>query len=371
MKAYGLEMDLDDPFGYAQGWVNKRSATLVRIETAEGRVGWGECWGPVAGNCEIVNDFLGPLIKGTYPSEVQDVYETLYEKSRAAYQTAIPFTAISGIDIALWDLYGKQVGESISSLLDERRSDHVRTYATGHYFYNVDSFEEQFKAIRNEAVRNAERFDGIKLKIGLESLGFGSTEDLKLVEGVLEAVDNETTVMVDANYAYDMETALKIGKEFGNLGVRWFEEPVRPENFTGYKKLRKNLEVDISAGECHNPYELNFLLENQGLDIAQPDVCNVGGITPAFDILSNAADRGITFIPHVWGTPVALAASLQLSGTLRNPRWFEFDTSTNPLRDELSLNHFVPNKQGRLKIPNGYGLGVDINENMLSRYAVN
>lgn len=363
-----LRSELDEPFAYAQAWVEERTALLVRIETTDGTVGWGECWGPIAGTRETINEFLGPSLKGEDPRNVKQIYGKLYKEGRAAYQSIVPFPAISGIDIALWDLNGKLREEPLSTLLGGRERDEVQAYVTGHYFKHDAKLEEQYDRIVAEAVQNAERFGAVKAKIGLKHLGYGHKEDVELVRKIRAAIGPDTTLMVDANYAYDAGTARLVGRELEELDVFWFEEPVPPEDIQGYEQLRNVLDVRVAGGECHTPYEFDKLFDSGALDIAQPDICNVGGLTAAQQIATQAAIHNIQVVPHVWGTPVAIAASLHLIGTLDGQPWLEFDHSSNPLRDDIMDGGFKITEKGDVKIPDGSGLGITLKQDTITEY---
>ena len=370
VEAVGVEAPLEEPFGYAQAWVETRTATLVRIEASDGTVGWGECWGPVAGTREVVEEVLGPHVLGQDPREVERLYDRLYDVGRATYQTVVPLPAISGIDLALWDLAGKLRDEPASTLLGGRRREAVRPYATGHYFPKTDDVERVYEKVVAEAEANADALGAVKLKTGLSLLGYGPDEDVELVHRVREAVGPDVTVMVDANYAYDRTDARRVGRALEAEDVHWFEEPVAPEDVEGYARLSRALEVPVAGGECHTPAEFDRLFEAGGLDVAQPDVCIVGGLTPARRIARRAYDNGVPLVPHVWGTPVALAASLQLIATLPTEPWLEFDRSPNPLREELAVGSFSPNDDGMVVIPDEPGLGVELDEDAIERYRV-
>ena len=368
VEAIGMEAPLEEPFGYAQAWVETRTATLVRVETSDGTVGWGECWGPVEGTRQVVESVLAPHVVGEDPREVERLYDRLYDVGRATYQTVVPLPAISGIDLALWDLAGKLRGESTSTLLGGARREAVRPYATGHYFPKVEDVESVYEKVVGEARENAEALGAVKLKTGLALLGYGPEEDVELVRRVREAVGPAVTVMVDANYAYDRTDARRVGRALEDEGVHWFEEPVAPEDLDGYARLSETLDVPIAGGECHTPSEFDRLFETGGLDVAQPDVCIVGGLTPARRIARRAHDNGVPLVPHVWGTPVALAASLQLIATLPGDPWLEFDRSPNPLREELCARPFAPDGDGLVAVPGGPGLGIELDEAAIERY---
>lgn len=365
-----VEAPLDEPFGYAQAWVENRVAVLVRIEASDGTVGWGECWGPPAGTKRVVDDLLAPTLLGEDPTHVERLYDRLYDIGRATYQTIVPLPAISGVDIGLWDLAGKLLDEPVSGLLGGRRRESIRAYATGHYFAHTDDLDTQYDHITAEAVENADALGALKLKTGLALIGYGPDEDIELVRRVREAVPRETTVMVDANYAYTRRTAHRVGRALEDLDVYWFEEPIRPEDIDGYAVLREALDLPVAGGECHTPAEFGRLFDVDGLDIAQPDVCIVGGLTPARRIAIRARDHGPDVVPHVWGTPIALAASLNLIGTLREEPWLEFDRSPNPLREELATDPFRPDSDGRVSIPDGPGLGIELDESAIEEYRI-
>jgi len=369
VEVISLSAPLDEPFGYAQEWVESRTATLVRVTASDGTVGWGECWGPVAGNRGIVEELLADVVLGASPLDNERLYEDLYGAGRAAFQSFVPLSAVSGLDLALWDLKGKLLGQPASALLGGRRRDSVRSYATGHYFRPDVDLEEQYDRIVAEARRNADRLGAVKLKVGLGLTGYGPDEDVELVRRVREAVGPETALMVDANYAYDTSAARRVGEAIAQFDVEWFEEPVAPENVEGYAHLRDVLGVPVAGGECHAPHEFERLFAAGGLDVAQPDVCNVGGLTAAARVARSAGDRGVPVVPHVWGTPVALAASLHLIVTLPGRPWLEFDRSPNPLREELSPTSFEP-EDGQVAIADGAGFGIEIDESALDRYAL-
>lgn len=370
VEAIALRAELDEAFGYAQAWVEERSALLVRLESTSGLVGWGECWGPIAGTRETIERFLGPKIVGRNPLHVESIHEDLFQVSRAAYQSTVPLPAISGIDIALWDLVGKIRDSSISQLVGAPPLEAVRAYATGHYFREGLNLPDQFDAIAAEAQRNAEEYGAVKLKIGLQLLGYGPREDVELVRHVREVVGDDVALMVDANYAYDAAIARGVGNALEDEDVHWFEEPVHPENYAGYVELRRGLDVHIAGGECHSPADFHRLFEAGGLDIAQPDLCNVGGITSGREVATMADAAHTRVVPHVWGTPVAIAASLQFIGSLPPTTWLEFDTSPNPLRDELSVAKFRPDADGRIRVPDGPGLGIELRDRAINEFRV-
>ncbi|EMA54270.1 mandelate racemase/muconate lactonizing enzyme family protein [Halococcus salifodinae] len=258
----------------------------------------------------------------------------------------------------------------VATLLGGRECGAVDAYATGHYFRPTDDLEEQYAAICDEAAVNADAFGRVKLKVGLALLGHSPDADVELARRVRDRVGPEVDVMVDASYAYDRPTARRVGRELGALGVRWFEEPVRPTDYDGYERLSRTLDVPIAGGECHGPADLDRLLARGALDVVQPDVCNVGGLTPAREVADGAQHAGVPIVPHVWGTQVALAASLQLLATFPGDPPLEFDRSANPLRDNLAVDPVKTDDRGRVAVPEGPGLGVDLDPGAVERYRI-
>jgi D-galactarolactone cycloisomerase len=368
VETVGLSAPLNERFGYAQEWVTRRTAVLVRVEADDGTVGWGECWGPVAGTRAVVEEVLAPTVLGENPLHVERLYDRLYDAGRATYQTVVPLPAISGLDIALWDLKGKLLDQPVSALLGGRERSDVRAYATGHYFRDTDELAAQYESIADEAAANADRLGALKLKLGFAHLGYGPEEDVELVRRVRERVGDDVTLMADANYAYTRREARAVGRRLEELDVHWFEEPVAPEDIDGYASLRADLEVPIAGGECHTPTDFTRLFEAHGVDIAQPDVCIVGGLTPGRRIVTRAEAHGIDVVPHAWGTPVGLAASLHLIATVGREPWLEYDRSPNPIRDALADRPV--SDDGRASIPTSPGLGVDVDLDAVAEYRV-
>lgn len=362
-----LRSSLEAPFGYSQAWVNERSALLVRVDGTNGVSGWGECWGPIAGTKNVVDDFLTPKLIGENASDPEKLYDQLYQSSRAAYQSVIPFPALSGVDIALWDLKGKTLGQPVAELLGGRKRSSVRAYATGHYFKKVDDLEKQYRLIEKEAAENASQFEAIKAKIGLQLLGYGPEEDIELIRRIRQSIGQEPKLMVDANYAYDVGTAREVGERISEFDVYWFEEPINPKLIDGYGHLRKQLNTRIAAGECNTPYEIAQMMKKEAIDIPQPDIGNIGGFTPAKRLTYLTKESGIQLIPHVWGSPIALGASLQLLSTVHGNPWLEFDLSSNPLRTDLATTEFSVDN-GKVAIPDQPGIGIELKPEIIEKY---
>jgi len=217
----------------------------------------------------------------------------------------------------------------------------------------------------------------LKIKIGLLRV----EDDCERVAAVREAVGPDCTLLVDANHAYNAMTAVHMARGLERYGVRWFEEPVPPEDREGYRRVRSSTSVPIAGGECeYTRYGFRDLIAGGCVDIAQPDLCVAGGFSEWLKIVALAESFGVWVVPHVWGSGVALAAALHAVAALppsphtanpvplQNEPVIEFDRNYNPLRDDL-LEETIQCVDGRVAVPAGPGLGITINEEVLGRYS--
>ncbi|MCY4526499.1 MAG: mandelate racemase/muconate lactonizing enzyme family protein [Anaerolineaceae bacterium] len=387
MRITGVEpLILRAPLGAArflssQSAFPERNSLLLRIETDEGLVGWGEGgqYGPPEPVAACIQAVLAPQILGRDPRQPVRIQELLYALTRDFGQKGAYVEAISAIDIALWDLTGQALGEPVHRLLGGAFRDRVHAYATGCYYRpeHQDDAAGQLPALADEARSYVDAgFDTIKMKVGLLAIA----DDGARVACVREAIGPQTRLLADANHAYNAYSALRVGRILEAHDVLWFEEPVVPEDLDGYRLLRRSLDVAIAGGECEfMRYGFRRLFEQGCVDIAQPDLCAAGGLSEWVKIHALASSFGIATIPHVWGSGVALAAALHalaatppfpytaLPQPLTNEPLIEFDRNPNPWRDELLV---TPPRllDGCLPVPQGPGLGIQVDEQALQRY---
>ncbi|MBN2514520.1 MAG: mandelate racemase/muconate lactonizing enzyme family protein [Deltaproteobacteria bacterium] len=366
-----IKQELKEPFGNAQGWTTARQYLIVRITADDGTVGYGECWGPIAGNHQVVKDIITPMLLGEDPLDTSVLWEKIHFKLRWAYHSFAPYSALSGIDIALWDLKGKLLELPVHKLLGGTFRDRVLAYATGHYFRNVDTIEQQIAIIEDEARSNlAKGFRMLKLKIGLALLGWGTKEDILLMEAFRRTLGDDIDFMIDANCAYTIPEALEVGRSCEQLGIYWFEEPVPPHDYDGYAFLSSKLDVPIAGGEGWALVsEFNEVFKRRAVSYAQPDVCSAGGITEVQRIAALAQAVNIDCIPHAWGTPIAIASSLHVLANKPGKALLEFDQSDNPIREHLVEDPFRLEGQ-YVRVPTGPGLGITIDEKMLDKFRI-
>ena len=371
-----ISAPLEEPFMFAQGWVNKRSSVIVEVEGIDGTIGYGECLchgqqPPQIAAAIIENSFIDDVI-GRNSFDVEVIWESLYNKTRPFGQYGSVLNALSGLDIALWDLNGKELNQPISNLLGGRFRDKIEAYATG--FYRVRDGEYPQDLV-NEAVKyKKDGFKGMKLKAG-----FGLDKDIELVRRVREAIGFDTKLMVDFNAAYNQAEARRIIFELEKEKVNFFEEPLPPEDIKGYKAIRNLSSSYIAAGEnLFGKIAIKTWLENEALDIYQPDLCSAGGFTEMKKMTAIAQSYNTQIIPHVWGSGIGLAASLQYVANIAptpikkypTEMILEFDQSSHPFRLAL-INDGIEFSEGYIKVPTKPGIGVDVNPSIIEKYKIN
>lgn len=359
----------------------ERNSLLVKIETDTGLVGWGEGgqYGPPEPVAACIKYVLTPQLIGQDPRKPVKIWEELYAATRDFGQKGTYIEAISAIDIALWDIYGQSVQQPVHALLGGAFRDSIPAYATGCYYRGEDylNHTQNLPALAAEAKSYVDAgFKILKIKVGLLSV----EADIERVKAIREAIGPETALLVDANHAYNVYTAIRMAKELEKYNVRWFEEPVTPEDRNGYREVRNATTVPIAGGECEfTRYGFRDLLSQGCVDIAQPDICVSGGFSEWVKIQALASSFGVTVVPHVWGSGVAFFAALHVLACipasphtanpipLQNEPVVEFDRNHNPLRDNL-LKTPVTLVNGRISVPTGYGLGIEIDDEVLSQY---
>lgn len=371
VRAIPLVAPLEETFGSARGWIRQRQHVLVRVELDDGTQGYGECWGPVAGTREAIDALIGPSLVGRDPLETTVIWDELTYRLRWAYHGFVPYSAVSGVDIALWDVKGKLLGEPLYRLLGGQAVEGVRVYATGHYFAPDRTPEEVIRLIVEEAVDNVERgFTAVKLKVGMTRLlGCDLRYDLELIGSVREAVGPDVAVMIDASCALSYAEALRVAAVAAEHDVLWFEEPLDPDDLRGYERLAAASRVPLAAGESWTSVQpFAEALRRGAVAFVQPDVCVAGGITPVTRVAALARAANVELAPHVWGTPICLAASLHLLCAEPRLSWLELDTTPDPIRDELLREPIDVSPRSGVAVPEAPGLGIEIDQATLEHY---
>ncbi|MDS9467445.1 mandelate racemase/muconate lactonizing enzyme family protein [Paracoccus sp. MBLB3053] len=368
IRTHLLEHRLEVPFESASMRFDRRAHVLVEIECDDGTVGWGECLGPARPNAAIVAAYA-PWLISQDPLATERLWATLYNALRDQGQRGLTVTALSGIDMALWDIKGKALGASVSTLLGGRWRESVRAYATGSFKRDgVDRVEDNASEM---AQRRAEGFHACKIKIG-----FDPAEDLRVIRAVREAIGPDMRLMIDANHGYTVSEAIKVGRAAAEYDIDWFEEPVVPEQLSAYAEVRAGQPIPVAGGETwHTRWGMWPAIQSRAVDILQPDIAGCGGLSEAMKIAALASLQGVRIVPHVWGTGVHIAAALQfMAAQVPDPvrvnpvePIMEFDRTHNPFRQAV-LNTPIEAVDGLVSIPDAPGLGIEVNRDALAEF---
>ena len=376
IKIHVLKSPLVEPFAFSQGWVRSRSATLVEVLTDAGLIGWGEAFAqglePPQIAAAAIEYALKPLLLGADPLDTEVLWHRMYHATRDYGRKGSVVAAISAIDIALWDIAGHAYEVPIYKLLGGAFRTRVEPYATG--FYRIRGQGEAAR-LAEEAIRHhASGFRLMKVK-----LGYGLADDIACMQAIGRAIEGRNiTLMVDTNHAYGRAEALHLGRALADYQLRWYEEPVVPEDLRGYCEMRDKLTMPIAGGENeHTLYGFRELFAAGAVDVAQPDLGSCGGISAARHIVALAQAHGVAVNPHVWGSAVAQAASLQLIAALPVPHHslfaqepvLEYDRSSHPFRQQL-ISQPIEQQGGWVTIPSGHGLGIEVDRAVLEKYRV-
>ena len=376
VKTYVLQAILENQgFGWSQRVTDRRQTAICVVTTDEGITGLGEAFyfgGPASLAADMIDNALGPLIVGRDPLDTGVIWDFLYNWTRDQGMKGLTISALSAVDIALWDIKGKALELPVHKLLGGAYRRQARVYATG--LYEPQNVPDITEALVKEALGYKEAgFSGMKLKVG-----YGIDTDLKYIKAIREAIGEDLFLMVDANHAYNAGEAIRLAKEMEPFHIHWFEEPVPPEDIEGYIEVKNSSSIPVAGGECeYTRYGFRELIQRRAVDILQPDLCAAGGFSEMTKIVAMASAANMPVIPHVWGTNVGLAAALQLFAALPNfperrfpaEPFFEYDRSPNPLRDGVTVEKFKM-KNGYLDIPERPGLGVTLDPAFVEKHTI-
>lgn len=368
VDTYIVQQKLETPFYFSQWEYDTRQVCLVKITLSDGTYGWGEGYGP-AGVVQAGIKFLTPFVINENPLHVEAIWQKMYRRSLDYARRGVLVASISAIDIALWDSRGKLLQQPVSVLLGGQRRKKVKVYATGLYFSAGDHLPER---LAEEAqLYTSQGYQAIKMKVGL-----GVKQDLKNIHAIRSAIGIDIDLMMDSNHAYSRSEAFALARHAEDYNIGFFEEPLSPEDYEGYRELRQRTTIPIAGGECEYLCAgFRHLLVDPCVDIAQPDICAAGGLTETKRIANLAHTFNTPVIPHSWGTGIAFSAGLHLvstfdviPGRMMMPEpMLEMDRSENPLRDKLTTPIFKV-LDGFVDVPTSHGLGIDVDPDYLEAY---
>ncbi len=363
--------ELDRPFGWSQRWTNTRGVTTVRVIDSDGSEGWGEAGADPQTATAIMG--LAPGVIGTEALQVRSTWQKLFETFFQSHGFAGPsIPALSAIDMALWDLAGKQAGEPVWRLLGGKMRDAVPVYATGLYYTESDYPDALFA----EADSYIEQgFSGMKMKVA----GMTFAEDVERVKGLRRNLGDGPRLMFDANEGWDASTAIRFANAVADADITWFEEPCPSYDDASNRLVREQSPIPVSGGESlKTRHEFAPRLAQRVFDIVQPDIAVAGGISEMQVIAQMANAFGVKFHPHFWGTGISFAASLHLVSTLPftppkyvpepyvNEPVLEFDQTPHPVRENITESFTV--SESRVTVPDAPGLGIEIDTAAVERF---
>lgn len=337
--------------------------TLVRIRTEEGLEGIGEAYGLPSPEvpATIIGKLFAPMLIGKDAMASEAIWEMLYGAQKGAGRTGgFYLEAMSGIDMALWDLRGKAVNEPIHRLLGGPVRDNILCYASPIPFL-ADTQESAEKA--REFVASGYR--AVKLK-----LGRGVHTDVAHAAAVREAVSSEVKLLVDLNCAYGVAEAIELGGELEALKIYWLEEPLETDDIDGLAEVRSKVNLPVVNGECiFSKYGFRDVLLKRAVDVVMPNLARAGGISEVWKIAHLCHAFHVNISPHGVGSGINIAAALHLCAAVSNFTIYEANQLLNPLRYDL-LDNSIEFADGYLKVPDGPGVGITVNEKAIKKYEV-
>jgi L-alanine-DL-glutamate epimerase-like enolase superfamily enzyme len=345
------------------GTAVKRDAVVVKVTTAGGLVGWGESHHGRAHTAvaKLIETTLKQLVLGMDAADVVGVWKKIYDKQLASHgMGAGTCLAMSGIDMALWDIRGKAAGMPLYRLLGGARRP-VSAYAGG-----VSLGYQPPAQLIEELKRSLDAgYRAVKLRVG-DSV----KRDLERIRAVRKACGDELVILTDANIGYSVEDVRQVMPGMDELNVAWLEEPFPAHDYRSYRMAKGFGRTPLAAGENHyTRFEFNRVIEDGAITILQPDLSKTGGITEALRIAAMASAYKLPIHPHSSMTGLNHAATIHFLAAIDNGGYFEGDVSkSNKFRDELVSNAGTVDKDGNVWPLDKPGLGVEVNEGFLARH---
>ena len=357
---------LETPLRWGAMSITYKGATLVEIRTDENITGIGEAGFSCVYSPWItlhINQ-LTPLLVGQDPFNLEKIWQEMFDATHLWGRRGMETYAISGIELALWDIIGKACKKPVYQILGGYKN-RVRAYAAPS-LKKPDEVEKECMDFITQG------FTAVKLRVGL-----GLDQDLELVRRVRETVGSDVELIVDGNMAYTHTQAVKIAAKFDRYNITFFEEPVKARSKEEYVRenirLKKKIDIPLSGGECFfTRYEFGELLSKQAVDIVQPDATAVGGILEAKTIGKMADTWGIDCIPHIACSSVTaygLSANLQVICSLPNSPLVEYDPYETSIRSEL-VRENIAVENGFVSVPDRPGLGLELDKRAAKKYDI-
>ncbi len=346
---------------------------IVLIHTDEGITGIGE----VDSSPELVQALvqaptshavaigLRELLIGEDPLDVERLWQKMYRGLIYFGRRGIAIHAISGLDIALWDIKGKALGKPVYELLGTPHRTRVRAYASMLMPETTAEVVEAVTALKEQS------FTAIKL--GWGPLGQDTSRDVALAAAAKETAGPDVEVMIDAGLGYvaDAKRAIEVAREYEQIGIYWLEEPFEPDEYEAYAELADTVDIRVTAGEQDATWwGFRELIDRTHVDLVQPDVTRCGGITETLRIAELAYDQGKQTVPHAWKSGIIKAASLHCNAARPDGIWQEYSVARTPIATRLTVQRLPIEADGYVAVPTTPGLGVDLDMDVLESLRV-
>ena len=346
---------------------------VVLVHTDEGITGIGEVDSApdvVAAlirqdSSHAVAHSLRSVLVGRDPLDVEGAWDAMYRGLIYVGRRGIGIHAISGIDIALWDIRGKALGKPVCELLGEVHRDRVRAYASMLMPDTPEETGERVAALREKG------FTAVKL--GWGPLGRDPDHDVRLAAAAKDAGGDGVDILIDAGLGYedDAQTAIRVARELEQLGIGWLEEPFLPDAYEAYAELADTVDITIAAGEQDvTRWGFRELIERGHVDLVQPDVTRCGGITETLRIAKLAAEHGVGTVPHAWKSGIIKAASLHVNAVLPDGRYQEYCVADTPINTSLTVERLPIEADGCVAVPTAPGIGITLDEDVVASLRV-
>ncbi len=361
------------------GRIASFDTAIVRVETDDGLVGWGEAKAAVGSAgayralVAAVNDELGPQLVGADARRITAAWDEMYNGPRAGYarehgrgfpvlgRRGTTVSAMSGIDMALWDLAGRALDRPVVDLWGGARTDRLPAYASGGWA-DADGIGAQL------AGYVAHGFGAVKMRVGVMDGAVGTS--VARVRAARDGVGPEIDLMVDAHGTWSPSDALRFADEVADVGLRWFEEPVNADDRDGLSRVRSRTSIPIAAGESEfTRFDFRDLIAVGGVDVVQPDLAICGGPTEGRRIAALAETHQLELAPHCWGSALSFAAGVSLAFASSAARVIEYSLGANPLLRDMP-EEAVDVADGVVTAPTRPGFGVTPRPDFLSDYEV-
>ncbi len=346
---------------------------IIRVSTDEGIVGIGEVDSAPevvravveAPSSHAIAMSLRETLIGEDPTHIEELWRKMYRDVLYYGRRGVAIHAISGIDIALWDIKGKALGKPICELIGTPSRDRVRAYASRLMPDTESEVEEAVVELREQG------FTAVKL--GWGPLGNDPDHDIRLARAARRAGGAAVDIMIDAGLGYgaDVLTATRVATALEEMGCRWLEEPFEPDEYEAYAQLADEVDILVAAGEEDvTRWGFRELIDRGRVDVIQPDVTRCGGITEILRIAQLAGERGVAVVPHAWKSGIVKAASLHVNAVLQDALFQEYCVALTPLNTSLTRERLPIDRDGLVAVPGGPGLGISLDEEVVEHYRV-